>query len=926
MQFFKDKEGQPSSLPAESSPSLLDSIPTEVLWKIFSYSNPVDMTTLAQSSKYFSKLVKEADDFWQEIYHRHFPNAPEKLADKSWYDTFMERYQADYPQPEVRRLAFLIKAQDEVNLERFIKKHQGSIKDLLDIKGKETGKTPLKYAQEIGNRKILDQLFQAVDLNYRNNVKEVASSELISRAISLSCSAIENLPTECNTQAYQIIIAQSCMAYHLNHSTSALQNVKIKTSDVAIAEHHNIVVDRTALEGIARYCIEINMSTAAAKVVIAEVIDNLKNILDAINFINSSYSHEPDSLSFYNDEKLCPLIDKFRKKLENNEDRDPRGKALAKLIFAAEEAAYTSKADEQGRTIFYWAIACCQSPQALANLLKMGSSLEERYMSLGYRPLHIAASLGYNEIIQLFFTEGADPLILNTGNSIFVDYFKAGNLANYLTHRIQGYQEDNRQLEQIVESKFHCMIPIHLAAEYGHKKTVIKFIQYEPTCATTMNDARQEVMDVAVMAGQKEVVEALLQLSPQFFSRLNQESLLVYATDYNHTGLLIYLVKYLLQQRDDLAKDPQLTEPSNSALEIELTDHSYFTLHFPSEIDTIFEYYLSFVNEEEDLLGIEAFISTIYRYDPKYLNTLITNAPINFKPKIKNEIQKIRDDLSSDNVFLYVKNGDIEGLSRTLTLLSMLDQEDKQGKSLLTVASQEKNPLVLNYIYQLAIAFNSEKNILNTKKQSGEHRTILYWAIVCHQDEKVIQELLDKGSKPNEKYFTNNSQPLHIAAQHGNNKIIPLLIKAGASLTAPDIIGKLPIHVAIEYGNLEAVEQFLTQDKALLKILDFNGRTLLHLAVRYGQPKIMEFLIKQGCDLKATDSFDMQPIHLAVKEGQLEAVKCLLETSNDLLEEKDRSGKTTQELAELHGNTQLSKLISEYEDNKHSDKRQKRPG
>ncbi|WP_131781475.1 ankyrin repeat domain-containing protein [Legionella gresilensis] len=927
MHFFKDNEGQASTPSSENSPSLLDSIPNKVLWKIFSYSNPADITTLAQSSGRLYNSVKNANYFWQDMCHRHFPNTPEKIADKTWYDTFMERYKTDYPQPVVRRLVFLIKTQDDVNLKKFIEKNQDSIVHLLDIEGNVTKKTPLEHAQANGNQKILDQFFQAIELNYKKNVKEVANSKLISLAI------LAGLPLKTGPLSFPIHFGvHNCLIVYMNQPPSALQDLDINTSNLAIAEHHMISADADTLKQSARLCIEINMIVAATVAVIKQVMNNQKAIVDAINFINLIYFHGLNALNF---NELYPLIDKFRKELENKMDQDSQSEALANLISAAEEAAYTSRADEQGRTIFYWAIACRQTPQALVGLLQMGSSLSERYMSLGYRPLHIAASLGYDEIVQLF-TNISGPFIRNTGDSIFVDYHKAKNLSDYLVHRAKGYLDDSIKPEQIDEdedededeitqSEFLRLTPIHRAALCGQKETVVRFIQRDPICATFITSNKEQVIDVAIRSGQTEVVEALLKLSPIFLFRHDFEiNLLKDATKFHQPNLVTLLVKHYLQRRAQLANNVSTSNLNNAMLEEVLANNGYDGTFTSTDIESAFINYLIYINDENELSCIEPFISTIYKHDDEYLNTLFVEYKF-LKPEIKKVVQKICADLFLDNMFLYVKNGDVERLSRKLVSLNMLSLKNKDGYTLIQIACQEKNPLVLNYFYQLAVTFYSENNTINTKKQSNDSITILFWAIVCHQDEHVIQQLLDNGSKLDERYFTDSHQPLHIAVTYGNTKIIPFLINAGASPKAPDRSGHLPIHLAIVIGNLKAVKLFVESDKTLLEELDTSNRTLLHLAALYGHTKMMKFLIEQGCDIRATDLFGSQPIHMAIKEGYPKAVKLLLETSDDLLTEKNGENKTPQELAEMHGNTELSNLISEYENQRHRDKRQVRP-
>lgn len=58
---------------------------------------------------------------------------------------------------------------------------------------------------------------------------------------------------------------------------------------------------------------------------------------------------------------------------------------------------------------------------------------------------------------------------------------------------------------------------------------------------------------------------------------------------------------------------------------------------------------------------------------------------------------------------------------------------------------------------------------------------------------------------------------------------------------------------------------------------DATGHTALHYACGYGEPDIVEHLLKHGASVTAVDDDKNTPLHYAAGYGQLPCVKALLE-------------------------------------------------
>ncbi|KAI1467469.1 ankyrin [Daldinia caldariorum] len=91
---------------------------------------------------------------------------------------------------------------------------------------------------------------------------------------------------------------------------------------------------------------------------------------------------------------------------------------------------------------------------------------------------------------------------------------------------------------------------------------------------------------------------------------------------------------------------------------------------------------------------------------------------------------------------------------------------------------------------------------------------------------------------------------------------------------------------AIVDGDLEHVEDWLSQEGADPNKRDYTGRTPLHLAVSSSTPQIVKCLVDHGARLVARLADGRTALHLAATRGDIEILKILLERSNANEEEE----------------------------------------
>ncbi|KAF4628545.1 hypothetical protein G7Y89_g9606 [Cudoniella acicularis] len=105
------------------------------------------------------------------------------------------------------------------------------------------------------------------------------------------------------------------------------------------------------------------------------------------------------------------------------------------------------------------------------------------------------------------------------------------------------------------------------------------------------------------------------------------------------------------------------------------------------------------------------------------------------------------------------------------------------------------------------------------------------------------------------------------------------------------------IHDMIEIGNHTAMHLALRRKPDAIYEMNSAGETPLHVAVRKGDIKATEYLIRKGANKNADDSYDQTPLHLAVKGNHVDLIRLLLSKGADP-QLQDEAGNTPVDIAD----------------------------
>ena len=122
----------------------------------------------------------------------------------------------------------------------------------------------------------------------------------------------------------------------------------------------------------------------------------------------------------------------------------------------------------------------------------------------------------------------------------------------------------------------------------------------------------------------------------------------------------------------------------------------------------------------------------------------------------------------------------------------------------------------------------------------------------------VVEALIKVGADPSAR-SKDGVNPLIVAVDNGDLKVIRLLIKAGAEVDAPGIS---PLHHAAA-GDRPEIARTLITAGADIEMRNQIGQSILHVAVDAKSLKIVEALIKAGAKINAEDAEGHTPLYLA---------------------------------------------------------------
>lgn len=140
--------------------------------------------------------------------------------------------------------------------------------------------------------------------------------------------------------------------------------------------------------------------------------------------------------------------------------------------------------------------------------------------------------------------------------------------------------------------------------------------------------------------------------------------------------------------------------------------------------------------------------------------------------------------------------------------------------------------------------------------------------------------------------------PLHLAAYHGHESVVNVLLDCGADLHLKDDASDTALHSATYKSHKSIIEQLLNSG-ACVDPQNNNFQTPLHIAAHNGCLTIVQLLLSHGADIRLKNRFGKTSLHLAACNGHAKVVALLLMLGADV-NIRDDEGSTPLHMA-VHG-------------------------
>ena len=233
----------------------------------------------------------------------------------------------------------------------------------------------------------------------------------------------------------------------------------------------------------------------------------------------------------------------------------------------------------------------------------------------------------------------------------------------------------------------------------------------------------------------------------------------------------------------------------------------------------------------------------------------------------------------------------------------------------------DKNPsLDLNYrdnqenhIITYAIRFNKPNIVQELLNRGARYdvvdragRSILYDAIESDFID-VLKVVLDHSQNAVGIMITdirdsNGNIPIHYAIKFKNLKAIQLLIASGSKLYIADEDGLNSLHLAVKTKDLQIVKT-ITTIMSNLDAKTHRGETSLHIAINYQYNEIAAHLLEHGADPNIPDDeSDFTPVHYAVGWNNVKILDVLIKHGARV------------DAQDIYGNTPLIYCVKENHD------------
>ncbi|KAI6658522.1 Ankyrin repeat domain-containing protein 27-like [Oopsacas minuta] len=430
----------------------------------------------------------------------------------------------------------------------------------------------------------------------------------------------------------------------------------------------------------------------------------------------------------------------------------------------------------------------------------------------GRGPLHIAALVGNEKVMELLLNYGAQP----------------------------------------ISQDYHGSSPLHMACQKGHiKATMLLVDRGAPT--NLQDNSGNTPLHLASLYGHDACVKALVFQSPA--RKLNPynekgDTPLHIAARWGYEDIVILLLESGASWE---ARNKDKEVPKDCAQN--------------SAIQTVFKDYIFRTRGADDMLYAADYSKRMTLPSLKRSSTF--SSPMGFRRS--NNVFRTTTSLQIKKnhmieremnlVFDAISTGK-ENLVREM----MGWEKTDMTCSIDTESSCELNNSTCNGVCHplcKCIKCTAEQNTetgLTIAMASKSGQTFLHMACL-HGNYSLSKLFIIKGADVNTRTYAHKHTPLHLAAQYNHSGVVKLLIENGAEIHAKDVNGCTPLHYSATNGHTDSALSLL-DNGASPNENDIRNNIPLHNAAKWGHTVMVECLLEHGSLVDKYNADSLMPIQI----------------------------------------------------------------
>ncbi|KAM0196841.1 hypothetical protein ACHAPI_005722 [Fusarium lateritium] len=181
--------------------------------------------------------------------------------------------------------------------------------------------------------------------------------------------------------------------------------------------------------------------------------------------------------------------------------------------------------------------------------------------------------------------------------------------------------------------------------------------------------------------------------------------------------------------------------------------------------------------------------------------------------------------------------------------------------------SENENKEKLNH----AVSVMEDTKISREEQFTGLHIAAYFGLTSLVQKAVGLQKPLDINSRTKR-----NETPLHWAVVHGQREFAELLISQQADLKVQNEDKMTPLHIAVEKYDSDMIYLLLSTTHIDLELADIKGYTPLIIAVRKGNAKLVQKLLRLGAKTESEDGHGWTAMRWAAQLGYRMVIEILV--------------------------------------------------